>query len=472
VASDRENTATAKAIAEAPPPPPHDLEAERSVIAGVLLDNESWHVIEGIVGRGDFYHPSHAVIFAAVESLIRRHEPVDVVTLANELRAMGRLNTIGGSQYLAELTDFIPTVAHIATHARLVADLATSRRVIAAAQKLMADAQAGVRGAKLAERAELLATVAGAVSTTKEPTHIRTMIERSFERMKQRQEGTAKPGVATGFPAIDELMNPMRGGQVIVVGGRPSSGKTSLVNRWFVNAAMQFARELLNGGERKSALFFSLETKEEDLADRTLCMNAPVNLARMQRSAVDGEEYDRLGAAAEKLYQLPLYFDDSFELTLPTLRRVSRTHKRKHGLGIIGIDFLQLMKGDKRDGREREVSELSRGLKSLAKELDVPIVALAQMNRDSEGRNVKDHRPQVAELRDSGGIEQDADVIGLMYRECMYDKTADPLTAEFIVAKQKNGPRNVTAHLRFVGESARFETVQEEIPWGDENAAE
>jgi replicative DNA helicase len=191
----------------------------------------------------------------------------------------------------------------------------------------------------------------------------------------------------------------------------------------------------------------------------------------MQRSTLEDDEFERLTVAAEALYQLPLYFDDGYELTLQDLRRKARTHKRKHGLGIIGIDFMQLMKGNERDGREREVAGLSRGIKALAKELDVPIVALAQLNRQSEGRTVKDHRPQIADLRDSGGIEQDADVIGLMYRESMYDKTADPLSAEFIIAKQKNGPRGV-AHLRFVQESARFDNVQEEIPWGEDNAAE
>ncbi len=450
---------------------PHDLEAERSVLGGIMLDNEAWHVVEGIVTHKSFYHPSHAVVFAAMAALIKRHEPVDVVTVAAELRAKERLNTVGGTQYLSEITDTIPTIAHIANHARVVADLATNRSVIEKGLQLIADARAGIRGQMLAESAEKLAAIAGSCAVEKKPTHIRVMIEGSFDRMKQRNEGTAPPGVSTGFPAIDELLNPMRGGQVIVIGGRPSSGKTSLVNRIFVNASSQFMREQLAGGERKSALFFSLETQEEDLGDRTLCMNGSVNLSRMQRSTLEADEFERLTVAAESLYRLPLFFDDGYELMLDGLRRKSRTHKREHGLGLIGVDFVQLMKGNERDGREREVAGLSRGIKALAKELNVPIIALAQLNRQSEGRTVKDHRPQIADLRDSGGIEQDADVVAFMYRDSMYDKTADPLSAEFIIAKQKNGPRGV-AHLRFVQESARFDNVQEEIPWGEDNAAE
>lgn len=441
---------------------PHDIGAERSVIGAVMLDNSAWHAVEGVTGYGDFYYQPHQFIFKAITSMIKRAEAIDIVTLSAELRAMGAYENVGGLQYLGEITDTIPTTAHVAQHAALVADLAVARKVVVDAERLAANARAGMRGNALADSAALLANVASSRSTQKRATVIKTMINNAFERIELRQKGVPVGGVETGFPAIDAILNPMKPGQVIVVGGRPSSGKTSMVTRWFVNAGYEWKQAELRGEPKKSGLFFSLETKEDDLADRMLCMTSAVNVSRMQRSAVEPDEFQRLNESGSALYNLPLYFDDGYELTIGDLRRKARNHKREHGLGIIVVDFLQLMVSDRESdaSREREVANISRGLKSLAKELDVPIVALVQLNRGPEGRNVKDHRPKISDIRDSGSIEQDADVVAFMYRDAMYDDKADQLSAEFIIAKQKNGPTE-TAAVRFIRESTRFEDLSE-----------
>jgi len=434
-------------------PLPHDAPAERSVLAAVLLENSAWVEIEGVVTAADFHDAAHSHMFAAMAALFARSEPVDPVTLGAELRSRGRLEGVGGQGAISDLTDEIPTTAHVARHAALIAELAIARRVILDAHRLIAEAQSGARGEKLADSAAKLAMVASSRSSEKGPTHVSAMVEGAFARIEARMDGASMPGVVTGFEAIDAVLNPMRAGQLIVVGGRPSSGKTSMVTRWCVNAALA----------NKSVLFFSLETKEEDLGDRLLCMNASVNVAKMQKGTVDQREFDRLTRAGASLFRLPLHFDDGYELSGATLRRKARAHKLKHGLDLIVIDFLQLMLSDRDDSasREREVARISRGLKALAKELGVPIVALAQLNRGPEGRTVKDHRPKISDLRDSGSIEQDADVVAFMYRDAMYDPHADQLSAEFIIAKQKNGPTD-TALVRFVRESTRFEDIGEQ----------
>jgi replicative DNA helicase len=446
--------------------PPHDLDAEKAVLGGVLLDNSALDTVEAIVTPPDFYHPSHAVIFESVQSLKSRGEPVDVVTLAAELRARERLNTVGGAQYLGELTDTIPTIAHIEQHARIVADLAQVRRMIAAAHEITARGY-GDRGSAdgfldfAAARVFEIAQKRSKSSLIE----LHQAIQEAFERIEKTLERGARiTGTETGFRDLDTLTAGMHPGQLIIIAARPAMGKTSLVLNLTTHAAIT---------SQKPVLFFSLEMPRVELANRMMCAEARVDQARLRSNMLTQDDMTALTAAASKLFQLPVYIDDSGDLTLLELRAKSRRIKAEKDVSLIVIDYLQLMKASREgmDSREREISEISRGLKSLAKELEVPIIALSQLNRSPETRSGKDKRPQLSDLRESGAIEQDADVVMFIYRDEVYNKdTEDRGIAELIIAKQRNGPTD-TVRLRFVRELTKFENLAEdEHQYGDASA--
>ena len=451
------NEALANAAASQGHVPPHDLEAERAVLGGVLLDNASLATVESIVASGDFYHPSHAVIFDAVHALSERGEPVDIVTLSQELRAKERLNTVGGTQYLGELTDTIPTIAHIEQHARIVADLAQVRRMIGAAHEIVgrgygdrgtADAFLDFSAAKVFEIAQK--------RSKSSLVPLEQAIQEAFERIEKTLERGARiTGTETGFRDLDTLTAGMHPGQLIIIAARPAMGKTSLVLNIATHAAASAA---------KPVLFFSLEMPRVELANRMMCGEARIDQSRLRSNMLTQDDMTALTAAASKLFSQPIYIDDSGDLTLLDLRAKARRMKTERDLSLIVVDYLQLMKAS-RDGsesREREISEISRGLKSLAKELEVPIVALSQLNRAAETRPGKDRRPQLSDLRESGAIEQDADVVMFIYRDEVYNRdTDDKGIAEVIIAKQRNGPTD-TVRLRFVRELTRFENLAED----------
>ena len=437
--------------------PPNDLEAERAVLGGVLLDGNAFATVHPILASADFYHPAHAVIFEAIQALSGRSEPIDVVTLAAELRARERLNTIGGSQYLGELTDTIPTIAHIEQHARIVADLAQVRRMIAVAYEITARGygERGTADAFLDFAAARVFEIAQKRSKSS-LVSLDTAIQEAFERIEKTLERGARiTGTESGFRDLDTLTAGMHPGQLIIVAARPAMGKTSMVLNIATHAAM---------AAQKSVLFFSLEMPRVELANRMMCAEARVDQSRLRSNMLTQDDMTALTSAASKLFNLPIYIDDSGDLTLLDLRAKARRKKSEHDLALIVIDYLQLMRAS-RDGmesREREISEISRGLKSLAKELEVPIVALSQLNRAPETRPGKDRRPQLADLRESGAIEQDADVVMFIYRDEVYNRdTEDKGIAEIIVAKQRNGPTD-TVRLRFIRELTKFENFAED----------
>ena len=446
--------------------PPHDLDAEKAVIGGVLLDNSALDTVEAIVTPPDFYHPSHAVIFESIQALKSRGEPVDVVTLSAELRARERLNTVGGAQYLGELTDTIPTIAHIEQHARIVADLAQVRRMIAAAHEITARGY-GDRGAADAFLDFAAAKVFEIAQKRSKSSliELHQAIQEAFERIEKTLERGARiTGTETGFRDLDTLTAGMHPGQLIIIAARPAMGKTSLVLNLTTHSAIT---------SQKPVLFFSLEMPRVELANRMMCAEARVDQSRLRSNMLTQDDMTSLTAAASKLFQLPVYIDDSGDLTLLELRAKSRRIKAEKDLSLIVIDYLQLMKAsrDGMDSREREISEISRGLKALAKELEVPIIALSQLNRSPETRSGKDTRPQLSDLRESGAIEQDADVVMFIYRDEVYNKdTEDRGIAELIIAKQRNGPTD-TVRLRFVRELTKFENLAEdEHQYGDASA--
>ena len=372
--------------------PPHDLDAERAVLGGVLLDNSSIDMVEAVVTPPDFYHPSHAVIFESIQALKARSEPVDVVTLSAELRARERLNTVGGAQYLGELTDTIPTIAHIEQHARIVADLAQVRRMIAAAHEITARGY-GDRGSADAFLDFAAARVFDIAQKRSKSSliELHQAIQEAFERIEKTLERGARiTGSETGFRDLDTLTAGMHPGQLIIIAARPAMGKTSLVLN--IDDARGRSRRA------KPVLFFSLEMPRVELANRMMCAEARVDQGRLRSNMLTQDDMTALTAAASKLFDLPIYIDDSGDLTLLELRAKARRMKAEKDLGLIVIDYLQLMKAS-RDGmesREREISEISRGLKALAKELEVPIIALSQLNRSPETRSGKDKRPQLS----------------------------------------------------------------------------
>ncbi len=437
--------------------PPHDVDAERAVLGGLLLDNSALSTVEAVVSASDFYHPAHAVIYEAIQAVSARREPVDVVTLASELRARERLNTVGGAQYLGELTDTIPTIAHIESHARIVTDLAGVRRMIEVAHEIVARGY-GERGdaeqfldfaaAKVFEVAQKRAR------TTLIP--LEQAILEAFERIEKTLERGARiTGTETGFRDLDTLTAGMSGGQLIIVAARPAMGKTAFALNVTASAAVSAG---------KPVLFFSLEMPRIELANRLMCSEARVDQSRLRTNLLTQDDITSLTGAANKLHALPIYIDDSGDLTLLELRAKARRMKSERDLALIVIDYLQLMRAgrDKQESREREISEISRGLKALAKELDVPVVALSQLNRGCETRPGKDKRPMLADLRESGAIEQDADVVMFIYRDEVYNRdTEDKGIAEVIVAKQRNGPTDAV-RLRFIRELTRFESLAQD----------
>jgi replicative DNA helicase len=434
--------------------PPNDLEAERAVLGSILLDNVALSNVEGILAASDFYHPAHGVIYEAIVSIAGRREPVDVVTLAAELRSRERLNTVGGAQYLGELTDTIPTVAHAESHARIVADLAGVRRMIEVAHEII--------GRGYGERGNAESFLDYAASKVFEVAQKRAkstlipldqVILEAFERLEHSlNHGARTSGTETGFRDLDNLTAGMHGGQLIIIAARPAMGKTSLVLNLATNAVVS---------TMKPVLVFSLEMPRVELANRLMCAEARVDQSRLRSNLLTQDEVTALTSAANKLHSLPMYIDDSGDLTLLELRSKARRIKNDRDMSLIIIDYLQLMKAsrDKMESREREISEISRGLKSLAKELDVPIIALSQLNRACETRPGKDKRPMLADLRESGAIEQDADVVMFIYRDEVYNRdTEDKGIAELIIAKQRNGPTD-TVRLRFIRELTKFENL-------------
>ena len=434
--------------------PPHDLDAERAVLGAILLDNTALGMAESVCTAGDFYHPAHGVIFECIQALSTRREPIDVVTLASELRARERLNTVGGAQYLGELTDTIPTIAHVESHARIVADMAGVRRMIEVAHEIVARGY-GERG-----NAEAFLDFAAAkvfeVAQKRAKSNLvpleQAIIE-AFARIENVLEnGLRISGLETGFRDLDTVTAGMHPGQLIIIAARPAMGKTSFILNIALNSAVSSG---------KPVLFFSLEMPRVELANRLMCAEARVDQGRLRTNLLTQDDVTALTASANRLHSLPIYIDDSGDLTLLELRAKARRVRNERGLSLIVIDYLQLMKSsrDKVESREREISEISRGLKSLAKELGVPIVALSQLNRGCETRPGKDKRPMMSDLRESGAIEQDADVIMFIYRDEVYNRdTEDKGIAEIIIAKQRNGPTDAI-RLRFVRELTKFENL-------------
>lgn len=429
--------------------PPQNLEAEQSVLGAILLDNEALLKALEVITPDDFYRDSHKKIFNAMIELFEKNEPIDLITLTDHLRMKDQLETIGGVSYLTSLVNFIPTAANVRHHARLIREKSLMRGLIRTATEIVSMVyEENMPADDLVDMAEKNIFSISDKRVKTSFSKLKDVIKDSFEMIESlydRKE--AITGVPSGFHDLDELTTGFQHGDLVIVGGRPSMGKTALA----LNIAQHVGVEL---GE--PVAIFSLEMSKRQLALRMLCSEAMVDSNRVRKGFIRKEDWHKLTSAAGKLAEAPIFIDDSSGISVLEMRAKARRLKMEHGLSLVIVDYLQLMKGKGNfERREQEISEISRALKGLAKELEVPVIALSQLNRGVEQRH--DKRPTLADLRESGAIEQDADVILFLCRDEVSNKNSNDNRgkAEIIIAKQRNGP-TATVNLTYLSHCTRF----------------
>lgn len=433
--------------------PPQSLEAEEAVLGGVLLDNRAIDAVNQILVADDFYRESHRKIFKALLDLDEVHEPADVVTLIDRLQVRGELEAVGGAAAIADLAERTGTAANVSHYARIVKDKSVMRRLSEVATDIITQTSEGTGSVdQLLEDAEAAVFDISEGRLGKSFSKIDEVIEGTIQQIQnlfERKE--AITGIPSGFYDLDKLTSGFQPGDLIIMAGRPSMGKSALA----VNCGQYAAQH-----SGKAVGLFSLEMSKESIAMRMLCCEARVSMTRVRNGTLADNDLPRLAMAASRLAELPFFIDDTPSISVLELRAKARRLMREHrdGLGLIIVDYLQLMRAHQKvDNREQEISLISRSLKGLAKELKIPVLALAQLNRGVEAR--ADKRPMMSDLRESGAIEQDADVISFIYRDEFYNKASpEEGIAEVIISKQRNGPQG-TARLGFRGELTLFENL-------------
>jgi replicative DNA helicase len=435
--------------------PPHSAEAEQSIIGGLMLDNQVWDVISLRLCEADFYRTEHRILYHAITALAKKDQPFDVVTLLDILKSNNQLDDAGGETYLFELANNTPSVANISAYADIVREKSVQRQLIQVANEI-ADLAYNPSGREVTELLDLAETKVFAIGeqTGGEggPESIKSILVKTVEKIDTLyHNGDTITGLATGLKDFDERTSGLQPSDLIIVAGRPSMGKTSLVMNMAEHAAIQ-------GG--KPVLVFSMEMPADSLAMRMMSSLGRIDQHRIRTGKLEDEDWPRITSAVHLLSEAPLFIDDTAALTPAEMRARARRLAKEHGqLGLIVVDYLQLMKvpGFKADNRTAEISEISRSLKALAKELEVPVVALSQLNRSLEQR--QDKRPVMSDLRESGAIEQDADLICFIYRDEVYkEDSPDKGMAELIIAKQRNGPIG-KVRVAFLGSYTRFEDL-------------
>jgi replicative DNA helicase len=429
---------------------PHNLEAERSVLGAILVHNDAFNLAAQVIDSRDFYRDAHRRIFDKMVALNERHHAIDFVTLKEELARAGELDEAGGPAYIASLADGVPRATNVEYYARIVKEKSTLRNLIYAANKILTNAYEGDQESdQVLDEAEsaIFAVADDRLKAGFVP--MRDLVKESFPKIEQLfEQKRLITGVPTGFVDLDEMTRGLQGGDLVIVAARPSMGKTSLVLNIAQHVSVQ--PEHVVG-------FFSLEMSKESLFLRLLTSEAQVDGHRLLSGAIGGKDYGRISHALETLSSMKLFIDDSANIGVLEMRAKARRLQAEHGLSLLVVDYIQLMSGRGRfENRTLELASISRSLKGLAKELNVPIVVLSQLSRAPESRS--DHRPQLSDLRESGALEQDADVVVLIYRDDVYNRdpnSPDAGTAELILAKQRNGPTG-TVRLAFLREQTRF----------------
>jgi replicative DNA helicase len=467
--------------------PPNELDAEAAVLSAVLLDADAFDRVQEVLAPEHFYADANRRIYEAVLDLkSAAGQPVDIVSVATWLRDRNRLAQVGGTPYLAQLADATPAVAHVENHARLIREKWRLRQLISTCQRFAAEGYAGCEDVQaFIDSAEQSIFDIARVPSTSSIVSAKDAIHKAFDILTETaRRGGGVTGIETGFRELDRMCSGLHRGDLYIVAGRPGMGKTAFVLNLCVNVASPRPVEPRADGDQyfeapaeqpgEGVLFCSLEMPREQLAARLLASEARVDMSGIRSGRPQREDWPKLTEAAARLSRLPLWIDDTPALTLLDLRAKIRrlqaeiargdSHVPAKSLGLVAIDYLQLMQGRRDAGsREQEISELSRGLKALAKEMGVPVLALSQLNRAVETRTTKDKRPQLSDLRESGAIEQDADAIFFIYRDFYYFKeNAEKRgVAEIIVAKQRNGPTG-TFETRYTEAYVRFDNLASE----------
>jgi len=434
--------------------PPHSIEAERSVLGGLMLDENAWDSVSSTITAEDFYRSDHRTIFRCMTDLVERNQPLDIITISEALEGVGELENVGGLAFISDLASSTPTASNINAYAQIVNERATVRSLISVAHEI-ADSGFNPEGrssAELIDEAESkVFRIADERPSSGGPESIRPVLTRAVDRIDQLyQTKGALTGVSSGFQDLDRMTSGLQASDLVVVAGRPSMGKTAFMMNLAESAA-------INGTD--PVVVFSMEMPSESLIFRMLSSLGSIDQTKIRTGQLDDTDWPKMTSAITMLNDKPFFFDDTPALTPNEIRSRSRRIAREHGsLGMIVLDYIQLMQvSGTIENRAGEISEISRSLKAIAKEFDCPVVAGSQLNRGLEQRN--DKRPVMSDLRESGAIEQDADVIIAIYRDEVYHKdSGEEGTAEIIILKQRNGPIG-TVKLAFQGRFTKFEDL-------------
>jgi len=435
--------------------PPQNTDAEASLLGAILIDSDAIVKIADDVQSVDFYDPRHERIYEAIVQLYEKHQPIDVLTLSEQLKNSGFLEFIGGGAYLTELTNFVPTAAHVEQYANIVSQKGMRRRLIKASQdiaELGYDERQSLQ--ELIEEAESRLFEVSQQHVKQDVTSLETILSESFDRLDELHKDKGKMrGVPTGFKDLDSLLAGLQRSDLIILAARPSMGKTALALNIAHNVALK---------ANEAVLMFSLEMSKEQLVDRLLAMESGVDAWALRTGNLSDSDFEKIGQAMGSLSEAQMFIDDSPGISVSDLRTKARREAHHRPLGLIIVDYLQLMSGGGRYGNEGnrvlEISEISRGLKGIARELHVPVMALSQLNRSVENRSPQ--IPQLADLRESGSIEQDADVVAFIYREDFYNPDTDRKNiTDIIIKKHRNGPIG-GLELYFDKDKQRFRSLE------------
>ena len=432
--------------------PPHALEAEYALLGSMILDwRVCGEVLQIIKSPDDFYKPAHSAIYETLIELYDQNQSIDMVQLNQRLKDKQQLEHIGGLKYLIELAESVPSAASAAYYAKIVRDKAILRKLIESAGQIIYNCyNCDQDSSELLDQAEREIFQIAETRIGEDVAELKALLQQTYERL-EAEDGRLLTGLETGFFELDEITNGLQNGEMIIIAARPSMGKTAL--------ALNVAEHVAATNKQPIAIF-SLEMSKQQLAQRILCSRSGVDSHKLRRNMLNRDDFARLSLTVGELSEAPLFIDDTPGLSLLALRAKSRRLAARHDIKAVFVDYLQLMSCPGSESRQQEVSNLSRGIKALARELNVPVICLSQLNRSPEGR--EGHRPRMSDLRESGSIEQDADVVMMLHREDYYHKGEEGYeennTAEVIITKQRNGPTGVVK-LLFNGPTTRFQNL-------------
>lgn len=430
---------------------PQSADAEISVLGSMLINNDTVDVVVPILGADDFASAAHRRIFEAILAIHDQQRAVDLITLPDELKRGGALEMVGGIPYLSSLAEAVPAPANVEHYAQIVREKSVLRNLLIATREISdSAARSDARSRELLDEAEAKIFHIAEAGAQTNVTPFKDVLKSAFEMIDRGREGMVS-GLGTGFADLDEYTSGLQSGELIIVAGRPSMGKTSFA----LNIVQHVGVEL-----HEPVVIFSLEMSKEQLARNMLCSHVRLDSHRLRRGRLTSEEREQLPIHVGALMEAPIFIDDSAALNCFEIRAKVRRLKRQKGLRLAVIDYLQLMQGPAQmDSREQQIAAISRSLKGLAREMQIPVIAVAQLNRQAEQRD--DHRPRMADLRESGSLEQDADVVLLLHRPSYYlDSQTEDTSAELIIAKQRNGPTG-KVNLAFLRQFLRFESSTE-----------